>query len=214
MPPRLNLLQASRALPIRSRAPIERWRPITITQLYPAQIRSYTDSSKDMPISPNNKGPNQDTPLHVSEEAAAIAKTTGETGPDLEQGTPIEEVVAGDKEAQEKLPKVMKDAIKASKPSSSRSFSTSTRSRQDDMLQMMSDNPQTPAAIVGSGLAPIEKAPTGVKFGLPTLPLPADHNLHHRYDPLIDQLVGLLIRDGKKDVARRVCLLLPDPFTI
>lgn len=37
-------------------------------------------------------GPNQNQLPHVSEEAAATAEITGDTGPDLDQGTPIQEV--------------------------------------------------------------------------------------------------------------------------
>lgn len=39
-----------------------------------------------------NTGPNQDQLPHVSEEAVSIASTMGEAGPELEQGTPIQEV--------------------------------------------------------------------------------------------------------------------------
>ena len=37
-------------------------------------------------------GPNQAQLPHVSEEAAATSKIQGEKGPDLEQGTPVQEV--------------------------------------------------------------------------------------------------------------------------
>lgn len=217
MPPRLNLLAVSRAFPIRTKAPIERWRPTAITQLCTPRNRGYVDSSKDLPISPDQKGPNteQNAIPHVSEEAAAMKKSMGQTPPELEQGTPIEEIVAGDKEAQAKLPKVMKDALKAQKPSNSRSFSTSAIRRTDPYQgyqgPMGSPSQSTDATIVASGNEQITDPASraiaqGVKFGLPTLPLPANYNLHHRYDPLIDQMVGLLIQHGKKDVARRVCL--------
>jgi small subunit ribosomal protein S7 len=143
-----------------------------------------------------------------------MKKSMKMTPPELEQGTRIEEIVAGDKEAQAKLPKVMRDALKAQKPSGTRSFSTSAIRRLDPYngyLGPMGSAAQTPDAIVESGNSlisdPTTRAvatPPGVKFGLPTLPLPANYNLHHRYDPLIDQMVGLLIQHGKKDVARRV----------
>ena len=42
--------------------------------------------------SPKAKGPNQDQLPHVSEEAAAMGEVTGEGGPELEQGTPVQEV--------------------------------------------------------------------------------------------------------------------------
>lgn len=217
MSPRLNLLHAHKGFPIRTRAPIERWAPAAIPQLCTPRHRGYADASKDLPISPDQKGPNteQDAIPHVSEEAAAMKKSMGETPPELEQGTPIEEIVAGDKEAQAKLPKVMQDALKAKKPSNSRSFSTSAVRRTDPykgyLGPMGSPSQNTDAAIVGSGTEqitdPASKALSrGVKFGLPALPLPANYNLHHRYDPLIDQMVGLLLQHGKKDVARRVCI--------
>lgn len=39
------------------------------------------------------KGPNMDQAPHVSEEAAAMSKVKGETGPQVEeQGTPVQEV--------------------------------------------------------------------------------------------------------------------------
>jgi small subunit ribosomal protein S7 len=207
MPPRLNLLAGSRTLPIRPRPIIERWRPSTI------QHRSFADSTKDLPVSPNEKGPNTDQLPHVSEEAAATGKIMGEGGPDLNQGTPIEEVVEGDKKAQEHLPKVMKDALK--KPSGTRSFSTSAFQRQDTSLSGMESESSVDPSIIESGTsvlsnpATTETAKPGVKFGLPALPLPSELNRHHRYDPLIEQFTGVIMRHGKKGVAQRVITLVP-----
>lgn len=45
----------------------------------------------------------------------------------------------------------------------------------------------------------------GVKFGLPTLPLPPGSNLKKRYEPIVDQVTKLLMRDGKLSAAQRVC---------
>lgn len=67
-------------------------------QAAPAQCRMYSNS-KGLPTA-DSKQPAADRssrvdakPIeHVSEEAAAMAKTMGEQGPDLNQGTPIEEV--------------------------------------------------------------------------------------------------------------------------
>jgi small subunit ribosomal protein S7 len=137
----------------------------------------------------------------------------GEKGPDLNQGTPVEEVVEGDKAAQEHLPKVMKDSLKAAKPSGTRSFSTSAIRRQDERFSGMEVDSSIDPAIIGGGTSIManpmimEPAKPGVKFGLPALPLPSDLNLHHRYDPLIEQFTGLLIQHGKKGVAQRVLLL-------
>lgn len=44
----------------------------------------------------------------------------------------------------------------------------------------------------------------GVKFGLPSLPLPKGSNVKKRYDPVVDQVTNLLMRHGRKSVAQRV----------
>jgi hypothetical protein len=49
--------------------------------------------------------------------------------------------------------------------------------------------------------------PLGHKFGLPTLPLPSNANLHYRYDPVVDQVTNLLMQHGKLGVAQRVGLI-------
>ena len=52
-----------------------------------------TADEKPLPEAEHSgKGPNQDQLPHVSEEAAATGKITGEGGPDVEQGTPVQEV--------------------------------------------------------------------------------------------------------------------------
>ena len=61
--------------------------------LRPAPKRTITANEKPLPTADNpGKGPNQDQLPHVSEEAAAIDKITGDTPPDIERGTPIQEV--------------------------------------------------------------------------------------------------------------------------
>jgi small subunit ribosomal protein S7 len=45
----------------------------------------------------------------------------------------------------------------------------------------------------------------GHKYGLPELPIPANANLHYRYDPVVSQVTNLLMKDGKLSVAQRVC---------
>ncbi|KAI9659740.1 MAG: hypothetical protein M1831_003638 [Alyxoria varia] len=81
-----------------------------------------------------SQGPNMNPLPHISEETAAISKAKGGGGgPDVGQGTPVTEVLKGDKEAEKHLPKVMKESLKKSSHSSSsssqntRSFSTFTR---------------------------------------------------------------------------------------
>ena len=41
-------------------------------------------------------------------------------------------------------------------------------------------------------------------FGLPKLPLPSKMHIKHRYDPLVDQVTNLLMRNGKLSIAQRV----------
>src|ERR1700730_1091850 len=44
----------------------------------------------------------------------------------------------------------------------------------------------------------------GHKFGLPSLPLPSNAHLKHRYDPVVEQVTKLLMRHGKLSIAQRV----------
>lgn len=85
MPPRLNLLGAGRSLAVRSRPSIASQQPrISL----PVSRRGYADEKDPKPAS----GPNQDVLGHVSEEAADMGRITGETEPDLGQGTPVQDV--------------------------------------------------------------------------------------------------------------------------
>jgi len=121
----------------------------------------------------------------------------GEQGPDVNQGTPVEDIVRGDKEAQKHLPKVMQDALKQGNktptPKGSRSYSTMTTQSSQGMdmglvdFEAASKLPVTP----------------GLKFEAPTLPLPQDGHVKHRYDPVVEQVTNLLMRHGKKSVAQR-----------
>ncbi|KAI9664817.1 MAG: hypothetical protein M1821_006265 [Bathelium mastoideum] len=126
---------------------------------------------------------------HVSEEAAATAKITGEPGPDIQQGTPIQEIVEDDKAAQEKLPKVVKEEIKSSNPKGSRPFSTSAR-RPAETLPSTTSVQQDPTVQDNESL-------------LPNIRIPPELRLKQRYDPLIHQVTNLLMRDGKLGVAQR-----------
>ncbi len=45
---------------------------------------------------------------------------------------------------------------------------------------------------------------TDHKSKLPSLPLPSNAHLKHRYDPLVEQVTKLLMRHGKLSVAQRV----------
>jgi len=89
MPPRLNLFRAPRALTIRPR------QPILTNAAQPSICRRFaSDKSKDLPVAEGNEqvGPNMQQQEHVSEEAAKMANITGGEGPDLSQGTPVQDV--------------------------------------------------------------------------------------------------------------------------
>lgn len=87
MPPRVNLIRASRSLAIRSRPSIVPQQPRIAAIV---SRRGYADEKNPTPA-----GPNQGQLGHVSEEAADMGKITGETPPDLSQGTPVQEVRFG-----------------------------------------------------------------------------------------------------------------------
>ena len=205
---------------------------------------------------------------HVSEEAAAMAKSTGEGGPSVEQGTPIQDVLKKDGEAYENLPKVMKDAMKGT--GQKRSFhtnarqlsNTSTSSRSggiggealppsmlgdkavEQRMQRISDSlDQISKGVEGLGLPSREQQAypgqyheiteeeaeqiakgelpdplvesvderveevqrQGLKFAPPKTPLGAQRHLHRRYDGCVEQVTNMIMRDGKKSVAQRVC---------
>ena len=90
MPPRLYFLSISRTIAFRPKAPVSAWHNEWTTRISPL-CRNFADS-KDPPTAGRSK--NLDTqPLpHVSEEAAKAADIMGSKGPEIEQGTPVEEV--------------------------------------------------------------------------------------------------------------------------
>jgi hypothetical protein len=49
----------------------------------------------------------------------------------------------------------------------------------------------------------------GHKYPLPKLPLASDANLKYRYDPVVQLITNLMMRDGKLSVAQRVRLSIP-----
>ncbi|KAI9761761.1 MAG: hypothetical protein M4579_000855 [Chaenotheca gracillima] len=177
MPPRLLLRPALRALPLRGSTQHINGR----IPFRPLPRRPYaTDSDKAPPPPPGTQktGPNQDVLPHVSEEAAMTGKITGEGGPEVEQGTPIHEVLQRDKDGQKKAPEVIKEEIPSAKaPKGSRSYST-VATRETTI-------------------------PEGFKFEPPELPMPSNAHIKYRYDPLVKQVTALLMRDGKLSVAQR-----------
>lgn len=107
----------------------------------------------------------------------------------------------GDKELLDKLPKVMKDALKSktqnTPPKGSRSYSTTTSMIGGSGADMAGMD----LSAISASMAPTVP---GAKFELPALPLPQGSNYKRRYDPVVDQFTNLLMRHGQKSVAQRV----------
>ncbi len=144
----------------------------------------------------------------------------------------LEQVVKGDEAAQEKLPQVLKDALKQESqqpktPTGTRSFSTYARQLLEQ--QGYSDSQEDFAEFLRQEAVEKEMSPTGAiesevrtspqdlamasasatqqlghKFPLPKLPLPPQAHLKRRYDPVVDQITKLMMKDGKLSVAQRV----------
>ncbi|KAF2674909.1 ribosomal protein S7 [Microthyrium microscopicum] len=224
MPPRINIISTARNLAFRSKHNNGRTcHASRLPTISPYINTRSLSSSKDLPTSPDQKGPNTDpqsTGLpSVSEEANMTSKIEGGKGPDLEQGTPVQEVVKRDPEAQKHLPKVMKEELKKSEnktPGSTRQFSTYARQREELTTQ---GPPSTPDAIVGAGMESLDtpdvlsasEADELAEFENDLVeadasPLPAlkpDDIFTKRYPAIIDQLVGQVQAHGKKSVAQK-----------
>ncbi|RFU31644.1 hypothetical protein B7463_g4668, partial [Scytalidium lignicola] len=180
MPPRLNLFGVSRSLAIRTRPSIASHN----ARLVPAApLRGFAEEKgRDKP-----RGPNQDQLPHVNEEAGQTSKTTGETPPDLSQGTPI---FKRDRESQEKAPEVIKEEIKDFAETAAPTFANLIA------LGRLEN-------VAAGGHASDPVSIPGQKFGVPDLPLPPMSHLHYRYDPVVSQVTNLLMKHGKLSVAQR-----------
>jgi small subunit ribosomal protein S7 len=163
---------------------------------------------------------------HVSEEAAKMAKIQGKEGPDVEAGTPVQEIMAEDAEARKDAPKVLKEDLQKghstpqpnTEPASSkRSFSTYARRRMPELSATPSSQPSFPPSMLpsSSDRAAFAENPQstisiteaeqqlqkpGHKFPLPTQP-PVNKNARH--DPIVIQLTNLMMHDGKKSLAEK-----------
>lgn len=94
MPPRINAFALARSIPYRPRAQAQ-WSIQPAVRTAQPQFRAFADS-KEPPKARLQAQIDATTPLpHVSEEAAKTAEIEGRTGPQVEQGTPVEEVCAG-----------------------------------------------------------------------------------------------------------------------
>ncbi|KAF2036489.1 ribosomal protein S7 [Setomelanomma holmii] len=195
MPPRISITSLARSIPYRPKPSVQ-WPARSATRFSPAQCRLYSDSKA---TGTNDRSGRLDAQPadHVSEEKSKVAEAMGEEGPDMSRGTPVEEIVKGDKAAQEKLPKVMKDKLKASgnaAPKGSRSYST--------MTTQTGANNELDMGLVDISSASNAPTTPGLKFEVPSLPLPKDGHVKHRYDPVVEQVTNLLMRHGKKSVAQ------------
>jgi small subunit ribosomal protein S7 len=112
----------------------------------------------------------------------------------------LEQVAKDDKALQDKLPRVMQDALKkkttSSAPKGSRSYSTTTTP--------ISGGGDVDMGIVSFTTPATAPVVPGAKFELPSLPLPQGSHVKRRYDAVIDQVTNLLMRHGQKSVAQRV----------
>lgn len=206
------MFAAPRALSIRPRVA-----NLTAARVrFAPQCRTYaSDPSKDLPKAENQQapGPNMQQQEHVSEEAAKMAQMQGGEGPDLSQGTPVQEILKDDNEAQQNAPQVLKDSLKTKAPPpkpGTRPFSTYARRRQGMGMadQGLHDQPVFPfrpenaSTEVAKEMQPQDIHP-GHKYPLPILPLPSNMHKDYRYDPVIKQITNLMMRDGKLSVAQK-----------
>ncbi|KAF8866713.1 30S ribosomal protein-like protein S7 [Acephala macrosclerotiorum] len=184
MPPRLNLLGASRSLAVRSRPSIASQQPpISLA----ASRRGYADEKDPKPAT----GPNQDALGHVSEEAADVGRITGETEPDLGQGKSVQDILRRDREGRDKAPEIIKDEIDGSNANASDATTFANLLALGQMQNI---------ARGGHGSDPVT---VGHKYDLPELPLASNMHLKRRYDPVVNQVTNLIMKHGKKSVAQR-----------
>ncbi|KAJ5400841.1 hypothetical protein N7465_011330 [Penicillium sp. CMV-2018d] len=247
MAPRLNLFTANKAVsalrqsttPVlsspRSIASPVRFRAV---QSLPIQRRwnsSRDDSKKVEPQPDQQTFPTADQLPDVTEEANEISRIMDKekrcdgipSTPELDQGTPVEEILSRDKDALKHMPKVMRDALK--KSGGSRSFSTSARSLMNDLQGVEPNNeanliPNVPglegasdeaaAALAGmieqvQGQA-LEENP-GLKFDPPAVPEDLKTlNFRKRYDTMQDQFTKMMMESGKLTKAQKNMSLVLD----
>jgi small subunit ribosomal protein S7 len=191
MAPRLNLLSTSRALTIRSRPQIfhEALRQSTINSPI-ARFSSHKDSEQPPQES------NAEAIPSISEETAAIDKIKGTQPPELDQGTPVQDIIKRDKEAQKTAPKVIKDELKAQEAANGgkRSFSTTSKYDQDMAEGNLS-------AIQEDSL--LSMLPE-IWEEQPLTPLRPEQTLPNRYPAILEQFVNLIMQHGKKARAQTV----------
>ncbi|KAK7613903.1 30S ribosomal protein-like protein S7 [Phyllosticta citricarpa] len=212
MPPRTSLFAPARSLALRSKGVAPQWHTARFAPVVRRGFADDSSNSKD-DSKPEPKGPNTEPLPHVSEEARDMAKIQGKQSPEIEQGTPIDEVIRKDKEAQKHLPKVMRDSLKSSAPDGSRSFSTSAVARQEmqepaqlepveETLPIEFPNDLGVQAFTNNRfVTPLNEH--GLKFAPVPMPMPAENRLKSRKDPVVEFFTNMLMRHGEKATAER-----------
>ncbi|KAI9368534.1 hypothetical protein BJX61DRAFT_546431, partial [Aspergillus egyptiacus] len=224
MPPRLHLLAARSAAPIFRQSASQRYIASTFRHsTKPAlqysvsvQQRWNSSNSNDKPLEDVQR--QAESMPHVSEEAAEISKIMDKkcdgtpASPELEQGTPVSEILSRDKEARKHAPKVFQDQLNKG-PSGSRSFSTSARRpqlQQQGQGAGSSAADQASAALVESMISQVTSQaaeaamlPPGLKFPAPAT-LPKTENYKTRYDSVLEQFTKQIMKDGKLARAQKV----------
>ncbi|OQE02527.1 hypothetical protein PENSOL_c002G11365 [Penicillium solitum] len=247
MAPRLNLFTANKAVSAlrqsttpalsspRSIASPVRFRAV---QSLPIQRRwnSSRDGSKKVEPQPDEQTfPTADQLPDVTEEANEISRIMDKekrcdgipSTPELDQGTPVEEILSRDKDALKHMPKVMRDALK--KSGGSRSFSTSARSFMNDLQGTEPNNeanliPNVPglegasdeaAAALASMIEQVQgqalEENPGLKFDPPAVPEDMKTlNFRKRYDTMQDQFTKMMMESGKLTKAQKNMSLVLD----
>ncbi|KAL8827806.1 MAG: hypothetical protein Q9191_002963 [Dirinaria sp. TL-2023a] len=194
MRPKLHLFSPRQYSAVRARVP----RYQAPLPLHIASRRYITADEKPLPKAEEGEaGPNETQLPHVSEEAAATGEITGEGGPEIEeQGTPVQEILDRDEESKDKAPEVMKRGLQNKPLDGTRSFSTYARRRAELAVTEARDSD-----IEQDVEQDVEQK--GHIFDLPSLPLPSNANIKHRFDPVVQQVTALIMRDGKLALAQR-----------
>lgn len=228
MPARLNLFSANKAVSAFRQPPIATFAPRTSVLPLRTRVQQSTsvqkrwNSSKDEPknFPPEEQAyPSQDPLPHVSEEAAEIDRIMNNekscdgqpSSPELEQGTPVSEILQRDKKGMKHMPKVMQDQFKKG---GSRSFSTSVRSRLPDVEGLQQPQDDGSAAVLANMIQQVkeqavEKQP-GLNFDAPEVAAKT-LNFRKRYDSLQEQFTKMLMQDGKLARAQSVSSVLHEP---
>ncbi|KAJ5636676.1 uncharacterized protein N7484_009989 [Penicillium longicatenatum] len=227
MPPRLNLFAAHRAATALRQSTVSSIAPRTAAlslrfraeQSAPVQKRWNSSNNGSKNIQPDEqKFPTQDPLPSVTEEAAETSRIMEKekscdgtpSSPELEQGTPVEQILSRDEQARKHMPKVMQDQFK--KPRGSRSFSTSARTLSPETQGFESSNDASVAMLasmidqVNSQAA--ERIP-GLIFEKPEAPTKT-HNFRKRYDSMQDQFTKMLMQDGKLARAQKNMSIILD----